>query len=249
MSRRMGRALGLLVLILTAGIWFGLHRLEWPARALTTFLMGPLPVLMLLQTRLLDQLPSDGERESVYVSSAVSVWVLAALAMLAARYGGLTRLELRITGLPVGVLLGAAAVTTAAGLVVMAAGRMLRVPENALVDYLIPRTSSERIAFTGLSVSAGIGEELIFRSFLIGALLEATGSMVAAVAISVSAFAVSHAYQGFMGVIRVALLGLVLTAPFLMTGSVYPSIIAHTALDLLAGLVLADWLRAGPDAG
>ena len=240
--------MGLLVLVITLAIWLSLEGLAWPARALTTFMLGPLPALMILQARLLDQLPTEAEREGVYFSSALAVWILAALAMLAARHSGLSRAELRIEAIPVSVLLGAAALTTLAGLGIMAAGRALAVSESELVDYLIPRTGSEKIAFAGLSVSAGIAEELVFRSFLIAVIHQASGSLTVAVALSVAAFAVTHAYQGPAGVIRVILLGLVLTAPFLLTGSVFPSMIAHTVLDLLAGLVLAGWLGAGPDS-
>lgn len=246
MNRRIGRAVGLLVLMVTAGIWLSLGGLGWAARALTTFLLAPLPALMLLQAGLMDQLPPDAEREGVYVSSAFSVWILAALAMLAARHTGLARTDLRLEPVSTAVLLGSTGLTTLAGLGIMAVGRALRVPESNLVEYLIPRSTSEKIAFAGLSVSAGIAEELVFRSFLITVLFQASGSLTVAVAVSVAAFAVTHAYQGVLGVTRVALLGVVLTAPFILTGSVYPSMIAHTVLDLLAGLVLADWLRVGP---
>lgn len=247
MNRSMGRALGLLAVVVTLGIWLSLHGLAWPVRALTTFLLGPLPALMILQARLLDQLPAEAEREGVYFSSALAVWILAILAMLAAKHSGLTRTDLRLETISTAVLLGSAGLTTLAGLVIMAAGRALDVSESELVDYLIPRTTPEKIAFAGLSVSAGIAEELVFRSFLIAVIHHASGSLTMAVAISVAAFAVTHAYQGLLGVLRVILLGLILTAPFLITGSVYPSMIAHVVLDLLAGLVLADWLGAGPD--
>jgi len=243
-NRQLARGLGLLVVVATAGIWLSLHRLEWPARTFTTFMLGPLPALMLVQARFVDQLPAEAERESVYFSSALSVWLLAVLAMLAARYGGFDRPDLRIVALSVPLLLGSAGLTTLGGLAVMALGRALKVPESSLVDYLIPRSTSEKIAFAGLSVSAGIAEELVFRSFLIAVLYQASGNLGTAVAISVAAFAVAHAYQGVLGVVRVVVLGLVLTVPFLVTGSVYPSMVAHLTLDLLAGLVLADWLRA-----
>ena len=248
MTRRLARAVTVLVLLITGAIWLSLHGLAWPARALTTFLLAPLPALLVLQARLLDRLPPEAEREGVYVSSALSIWLLAAVAMLAASHSGLSRAELRLVPISTAVLLGSAGLATLAGLAVVGLGRLLKVPESALVDYLIPRTSTEKIAFVGLSVSAGIAEELVFRSFLIVALYHASGSMAAGVFISVAAFAVSHAYQGILGVLRVAALGLVLTAPFLLTGSVYPSMIAHTVLDLLAGLVLADWLEVGPES-
>lgn len=247
MNPRMARAATLAVGVITAAIWLLLDALPWPARALTTFLLGPLPALLLLQARLAHLIPGDAEREAVYTSSAISVWVLAALAMLAARFSGVSRSDLRLVEIPLPELLFAALLTTAAGLAIMALGKLVRIPESALVDYLIPRTPTERIAFTGLSLSAGIAEEIVFRSFLIAALAQASGSIAAAVAVSVGAFAISHAYQGLLGVLRVAILGVILTAPFLLTGSVYPSMLAHATLDILAGLLLSDWLRSSDD--
>jgi uncharacterized protein len=230
----------------TAAAWVLLQPLPWPARALTTVLVVPLPLVLMLQARLVDSLPEDTEREAVYLSSALSVWILAAFAMIAARFSDFSRDDLRLVGLPIGLLLAASILTLLAGLGILAIGRLLRLRESPLVHFLIPRSGSEKIAFVGLSLSAGIAEEIVFRSFLIATLLYASGSMTVAVGVSIVIFAASHAYQGWTGVLRVGILGLVLTIPFLVTGSVYPSIIAHAALDILAGLVLADWLRATP---
>ena len=246
MDRRFARVLSAGVLALTVVLWFLLGGLAWPSRAFTVFLLGPLPALLLVQARLSEKIPEEAGRQEVYLSSAVSIIILAALAMVAARYGGLSRLDLRLVPLGTGALLAAAGITTAAGVALMVAGRLLDLPESPLVDFLIPRNGGDRIAFTGLSLTAGIGEEIVFRSFLIGALLQAGASVAAAATVSVVAFAVSHAYQGVVGVIRVALLGVVLTAPFLLTGSVYPSVVAHAALDIIAGIFLADWLTKQP---
>lgn len=246
MNARMARGLTLGLGVLTAAIWFLLDGIDWPARSFTTFLLGPLPALLIVQARLVEPIPDEADRETLYVSSAVSVWILAAMAMLTARFSGFSRADVGIVDLPPDALLATAALTTLAGLAIMAAGKLVRVPESALVDYLIPRTSSERIAFVGLSVSAGIAEEIVFRGFLIGAVAAASGSLPLAVVVSVVAFAISHAYQGPVGILRVALLGIVLTVPFILTGSIYPSMIAHATLDILAGLVLADWLRDRP---
>lgn len=245
MSQRLVRRITAVMTVAAIAVWILLEPLVWPTRALATFLLVPLPVLLLVQARVVDQIPEDVERESIYLSSAVSIWVLAALAMLAARFGDLSREDLRLTTIPLDTLALSTGLTVAAGLLVLASGRWLRLRESELLHYLIPRTSSERIAFVGLSISAGIAEELVFRSFLIGTLLIASGSVGVAVAVSVAAFAVSHAYQGWTGAARVAVLGLILTTPFLVTGSVYPSMLAHALLDILAGIVLADWLRAG----
>lgn len=242
MNARLLRALGLVVALAAALTWGLLADLAWPARAFTTFLLVPLPALLLLQTRLVGSIPGDEERESVYVSSAISVWTLAGFAMLTARFGGLTRADLWLTWPGTGVLVLATAATLGAGLALMALARWLRLPESPLTRYLMPRSASERIAFAGLSVSAGIAEELVFRAFLIAALLQAGAGLEAAAGLSVTVFALSHAYQGLTGITRVALLGALLTAPILLTGSIYPAMLAHALLDLTAGLVLADWL-------
>lgn len=242
MNTRVARLGGFAVGLAAVAAWLLLEGLHWAPRSYATFLLVPLPALLLVQARLVDGLPAEDEREAVYLSSAVSVWTLAVFAMVAARLGGFTRAQLWMTWPGWTTLLAAAAATTAAGVALMAAARLLRIREGDLVRFLLPRTSSEKIAFAGLSVSAGIAEELVFRAFLLAALLEAGAGIGVAVAVSVTLFALSHAYQGIAGAIRVLLLGALLTAPILLTGSVYPSIIAHAALDLIAGLVLAPWL-------
>lgn len=247
MSKRVARAMTLAVGVGSALAWVLLAPLEWPARAFTVFLLVGLPTILLLQTRLMSELPEDAEREAVYVSSAASVWTLAALAMLTARFSGFTRDELWLRFPGLGPLLAVAAATVAAGVLLMAAARLLRIRESPLIHFLLPRTGSEKIAFGGLSVSAGIAEELVFRAFLIAALIDGGASLGLAVGFSVVVFALSHAYQGVLGVLRVGVLGALLTAPMLLTGSVYPAMIAHALLDLLAGLVLADWLMRDSD--
>lgn len=244
---RVLRVGSVVVAIASALVWAVLPALGWPARMFTTFLLVPLPALMLLQLRLVERLPAEEDREAVYLSSALTVWALAGLAMMAARFSDFERAQIWLSWPGLGSFLVVTAGVTAAGLLLMVLGRLLKVPETPLIRFLLPRTGSERIAFAGLSVSAGIAEELVFRAFLIAALLQAGASLAVAVAVSVLIFAVSHAYQGFAGVIRVALLGGLLTVPILLVESVYPAMAAHALLDLLAGLVMADWLAGDHD--
>lgn len=247
MNEKLVRGVGLAVGVGALLAWALLPGLRWPARAYTTFLLVPLPALMLLQLRLVDRLPEDEDREAVYLSSAMTMWLLAGLAMLAARFSEFSRDDLWLRNPGLWPLLGAAAATAAGGLALMAIARLLRVRETPLIHFLLPRTANEKIAFAGLSVSAGIAEELVFRAFLIAALLEAGAGLPVAVGVSIAVFAVAHAYQGVPGVARVALLGALLTAPLLLVGSVYPAMIAHALLDLVAGLLLADWLAGDPE--
>jgi membrane protease YdiL (CAAX protease family) len=55
-------------------------------------------------------------------------------------------------------------------------------------------------------------------------------------------FGILHAYQGWLGIVRTALLGMILAASFVVSGSLWPAIIAHALLDVLVGLVFAETL-------
>ena len=58
-------------------------------------------------------------------------------------------------------------------------------------------------------------------------------------------FGAVHAYQGWSGAVRAGLLGFVFGVVVLLTGSVWPAVLAHAGLDLLAGLWLGRWLVTG----
>jgi membrane protease YdiL (CAAX protease family) len=48
------------------------------------------------------------------------------------------------------------------------------------------------------------------------------------------AFGMAHAYQGWNGMVRAALLGGLLAYPMVHLGSLYPSMVAHFLIDALA---------------
>jgi len=89
-----------------------------------------------------------------------------------------------------------------------------------------------------VSLTAGSCEELVFRGFLISLLVNAWGSPALAVVLSSAAFGWMHAYQEPGGAIRAALLGAALALPVVLYGSVIPSMIAHTAIDVISGILL-----------
>lgn len=238
----MSRTIIIAALILAGLIWWAAGALPWPARALVVFLLALLPALLVAQHAAAEAVIDEVPRGSIYLSSSVALWILATVALSAALASGFTPQLLGLSLPPIGPFAAWSVGTTAAGLALMAAGRWLRLRETRVLEYLLPRTRRERLGFAGLSLSAGIGEELVFRSFLIPALTVATGSIWFAAVLSAAVFGLLHTYQHSFGSIRAALLGLVLAVPFIVTGSVIPSMIAHTALDLIAGIWLADWL-------
>ena len=222
--------------------WIGAQELPEPARLLTVALVAVLPTLMLGQGTIeadeADELPVV----PVYLSSVVVIWGIGAAAVWAAWRSGmpLERLGLVLVD-PVTGLVWTGGLTALA-IAVLAGGRLLGRREMPLLERLLPRTSTERALFVLLSISAGVGEELAFRGFLIPALQMASGSTALAVVVSSLAFGMLHGYQGPVGVLRAAGLGALLAAPLLATGSLYPSMAAHALYDVIVGLLMADWL-------
>ncbi len=241
MSER--RAAFLLALgIGTVAAWVAVHRLPLPARALTAFLLVPLPAFMRWQAREAEHMAEAVSRTGLYLGSALLLWTLTALTALAAVASHLTAgdLGLAAPGLRVGFAWSLG--TYAAGTAVLVLGRLVRLAETPMVRRLIPVTGVEKFSFGALSLTAGFAEELVFRGFLLWALLLATGSAAVGVAASSLVFGILHAYQDVSGAARAAVLGAILATPVLATGSVVPSMIAHAAIDLTSGLVLARWL-------
>lgn len=86
-----------------------------------------------------------------------------------------------------------------------------------------------------LAFGAAVGEEIVYRGFMIGVLRvlfegHAWGD-VAAVLLPAIPFAVAHSYQGGRAVAKVLLLALAFGAAYVQGGVLWPLIAAHFALD------------------
>jgi uncharacterized protein len=91
-------------------------------------------------------------------------------------------------------------------------------------------------------VTAGFCEELWFRGFLIAYLAQWIGWWQAAVASSVL-FGIGHACQGPAGVPKTTGVGLVFAALYGYSGSLWPSIVLHAAIDVQSGAIGYEALR------
>jgi uncharacterized protein len=238
----MSRAPWLLAVAVTALIvWFNAPELPAPARLWTTALLAVLPPLMVLQAaqlRSIDGLP----RRALWNSTIISLWMLALATLGIGRASGFTATELGFVMLPATSIVLWTLALTAAGVAALFAFHWLGFRESDLLKQLLPETSGERMHFVGVSVTAGVTEEIVFRGFLIHALLIATGSLPLTLLLSASVFGIVHAYQHPVGALRAALLGAILALPLVLHGSIYPAILAHALIDILSGLWLARWL-------
>lgn len=112
-------------------------------------------------------------------------------------------------------------------------------------DALMPRRRRDCWGFFLVGVTAGITEEIIFRAFLISVLALLMPLWMAAGA-AVAVFILAHVYQGVRGLVRILPVTLVMTLTYILSGSLWPGILVHVAVDVLAGIIV--WMIL-PDEG
>jgi len=102
--------------------------------------------------------------------------------------------------------------------------------------------------FLLLCVLVGIVEEFLFRGFAFFTIKGVLQSPQLAITIVTISFALQHGLQDTIGIARAFVLGSVLAVPVLVTGSLLPSIVAHSVVDAFSGLYgrsLMEWFRHG----
>lgn len=99
---------------------------------------------------------------------------------------------------------------------------------------LMPHTLPERKLFWAVSATAGICEEIFFRGFLTWYFLGWVGPVSAVILASVL-FGIGHVYLGIAQVPKTAIIGLILALVVSLTGSLWPAILLHAAVDWNSG--------------
>ncbi|MGI9628747.1 MAG: CPBP family intramembrane glutamic endopeptidase [Longimicrobiales bacterium] len=106
---------------------------------------------------------------------------------------------------------------------------------DSVREYM-PRTSREARLFRGVSISAGLGEEIFYRGFLLWYLGQVM-SLPWAILVSSALFGLAHIMHGSRATVRSSIMGLVLAGLYVFSGSLWASMILHTAVDLANGEV------------
>ena len=202
------------------------------------FLTICVPILTLRSSRTLQTHPLP--RIQLYASAAVSQWILALVGLGVgslvfkdfSQLGFLSLTPATLICLTAALSLGC---LTALGIFVWLHVQGYWAQETENTRVLIPNTRKEKILATAIiAPTAGFCEEFLYRGYLHGVLAEKLDSIPWSWFLSSLAFGLAHSYQGYTGVIRASLLGGLLAYPVVFHGSLYPSMMAHFAVDAAA---------------
>ncbi len=114
------------------------------------------------------------------------------------------------------------------------------------VQLSMPSDAAERRLWVGVSVAAGIGEEISYRGVMYTLLLRLAGDPLTAALGAAAVFGASHIVQGWKAVGITAVFALAAQALALYSGSLYLAMAWHVGYDVVAGFTYG---RLGRDLG
>jgi membrane protease YdiL (CAAX protease family) len=106
----------------------------------------------------------------------------------------------------------------------------------ASIQTFLPQRGVEILLWVGLSISAGICEEVVFRGYFQRQFEAFTGSRWIALCLQAALFGISHGYQGLDACARIVVFGALYGSLALWRGSLRPGMIAHAGSDILSGI-------------
>jgi len=106
------------------------------------------------------------------------------------------------------------------------------------LGFLIPGTTLELVTWIGVSTTAGICEEIVFRGYLQRQFAAFTSSMLAGVLLSAVVFGAAHGYEGGPRMLLLGIYGLMFGLLAWWRKSLRPGMIAHAWHDAISGAVL-----------
>jgi len=217
------------------------------ALAVTVLLL----VLSRRSERAIDDLAGSAvPAEALLLNVAATHGLFAALLVAGAVLAGIPPSALGVDGVDP----GAVGIGVVVGLCIAAAsvlaGRLLDADPSARLRRLLsPASRREWAVLLGVALPVVAGfEELLFRAALVGA--PAAGLDVSPWLLAVGSsvvFAAGHGAQGRVGIAVTGLVGAVLAAVFLATGSLLVVVVAHYVVNA-AEFLTAEWLGYAPSA-
>jgi membrane protease YdiL (CAAX protease family) len=228
--------------------------------ALTLFLIVGLPLWDLYEIPRLKASTDPAKKLRYYRKIGMVLWLLAGLACLLVGFGPLFRISYapaelawmaegsRGRSVLLGVFVGAiAAIVMPAVIAIWSEKLRVKAAKAAQrLSFLLPSSRDERQWWIGVCVTAGVCEEIVYRGFLLHYFHASPLhlSLTWALVVSSIVFGIAHLYQGVSGAVGTAVVGFVLGAVFLMTGSLMVPMVMHAVLDLRILLMLPGGFAA-----
>ena len=183
-------------------------------------------------------------KTALYFSAVVSQWILAAVGVLVVfvawpEWSSVGIAPVAAPGFFKWTIVLVLVSVAGLGIVLLLEQRGWWPKEPEMVRLLMPENGREKLwALFGLSPTAGLCEEFLYRGFLLAELTVWFHSAAWGVVLSSVAFGLAHSYQGLNGMVRAGLLGALLALPVVQLGSLFPSMTAHFLIDAAALLWL-----------
>lgn len=111
----------------------------------------------------------------------------------------------------------------------------LREQLDSMAPFL-PRNGTESTWFSGVAVTAGVCEEVLYRGFCL-AYVGAWVGPWAAVAVTSVMFGLGHLYQGRRGALKTGVAGFIAGTIYVVSGTLWLPILLHVFVDLHGGMV------------
>ena len=107
---------------------------------------------------------------------------------------------------------------------------------SANTAFLLPSGPLELLLWIGVSIAAGVCEEIVYRGYLQPQLWALCGNLPLAIALQSLIFGIAHVYQGWRPALITAIYGLAFGLVAAWRKSIIPGTIAHSLIDVIAGI-------------
>lgn len=207
-------------------IFLGFLLIVWPGVSWALFPSGEKALTFLGQA----------DRSAVYLQSiavTTAVFFLLAVVLRFRRkeFAGLGYRHFSPADIGIGILLLIAA--NAVLLIMSATSPSLRPGPHNFMTALLPRTAGERWLWLVMSLVAAVGEESLFRGFVMTRVRRYCSGWVPALLLSSIGFGLVHVYQGWAGIVLAGTYGVIFGLVVIRRGSLWPCLIAHFLQDAL----------------
>jgi membrane protease YdiL (CAAX protease family) len=213
--------------------------------AITLAVLFPIRAALFGYRRLTDASPDDVPRVRLwlYKQGIAIQWALTALCIALWVWKGRSWPLLGVVPRFTWGLIGVAVGFTIVAIYILSQRRKALADEETLarlrrqmqnLERMLPRSERELRWFERLSITAGVCEELLYRGYLIWYVSSWIGVVPAALVASVI-FGFGHAYQGPRGILVTSVVGVFMSAVYLVTGSLVASMVIHALMDIYSG--------------